>query len=242
MRIRGVIAYDGTSFEGFQRQRRTDNTITQHFERALASLGISSRITGSGRTDAGVHASGQVIHFDLPSYWQDQSLEKLRIHLNRKMDAIHVKHFSPVPPDFHAQYDAKERIYRYIGRIGEGSLFERNYTAQLPIADWEKMRRALEAFVGTHDFSLFMKSGSDTRNFVRTIRKAYLFKDRRHYRIYFHADGFLRAQVRMMIHAAAAVSAGEISLEMLREQLETKRRHVTGLAPPQGLYLARVIY
>ena len=244
MRIKGVIAYDGSFFEGFQRQRRTENTVTQHFEKALLSVGISSRITGSGRTDAGVHATGQVIHFDLPSYWQNQSLDKLRSHLNAKLDAIRVKHLCRAPSDFHARYDAKERIYRYVARTDEGSLFERNYTARLPIGDWDKMHEALHAFVGTHDFRLLMKSGSDTRTFVRTVRRAYVIRDPRgrHFRIYFHADGFLRAQVRMMIHAAVAVSRGKITLDMLQEQIDAKRRYVTGLAPPQGLYLARVLY
>ncbi|WP_457606618.1 tRNA pseudouridine(38-40) synthase TruA [Nitratifractor sp.] len=242
MRIKGVISYDGSAFEGFQRQTRTGRTVTGELERVLGSLGIQSSVIGSGRTDAGVHASGQVIHFDLPPYWAEQPLEKLRRHTNGKMEAIRIKHLCAVPDGFHARYDARERIYRYVFKANTPSVFERKYVSSLQVGNWERLKESLGLFIGTHDFSLFMKSGSDTRYFVRTIRKAYTL-DRGPYRmIYFHADGFLRAQVRMMIHAAVAVAKGRLSVEALQEQIEGKRRHVTGLAPPEGLYLARVIY
>ena len=243
MRIKGVIAYDGSVFEGFQRQRRTDNTVTQALERALASLGIDSPIVGSGRTDAGVHASGQVIHFDLPVHWREQSLKKLQTHLNRKMKTIRIKHLCRVRSDFHARYDARERIYRYLFTDeSRRSVFERNFVAELKIDDFDLLNAALDSFRGSHDFELFMKTGSDTRNYVRTIRRAYCIQRGRYRFIYFHADGFLRAQVRMMIYAAAAVANGEITLEELREQIGGKKRYLSNLAPPEGLYLARVLY
>jgi len=242
MRVKGVVAYDGSAFEGFQRQRRTKRTVTESLERALASVGIQSPITGSGRTDSGVHATGQVIHFDLPPHWRHQSLEKLMTHLNRKMEAIQIKHLSRVSSDFHARYDARERIYRYLGTTRRRTVFERRYLAQLPIDDWDRMAEALDAFVGRHNFVFFMKTGSDTRNFTRTVKKAFIVRHGDDYRIYFHADGFLRAQVRMMIYAATKVANAELTLEELREQIAGEKRHVTGLAPPEGLYLARVLY
>lgn len=241
MRIQGILAYDGSVFEGFQRQKRTENTVVQTFERALHSLGISGPVTGSGRTDAGVHATGQSIHLDLPPHWQDQSLEKLRRHLNGKLEAIFVKHLRAVSEDFHAQYDARERIYRYVFRP-HPSIFERKYVAELNPQDLGRLQEALSLFQGTHDFRYFMKTGSDTRSSVRDIHKAYALQRRGYGFIYFHANGFLRAQVRMMIHAAAAVADGTLTLYELEEQLATAKRHCTGLAPPEGLYLARVLY
>jgi len=240
-RIKAVIAYDGSAFEGFQRQTRTPHTVQGTIERALESLGIPGEIVGSGRTDAGVHATGQVIHFDLPAHWQHQSLAKLRQHLNRRFEAIRFKHLSPVSDSFHARYDARERIYRYLFRP-EPSLFERRYVARLEIGDPGRLAEALRIFVGSHNFSFFLKTGSETAHNRRTIFRAYLLERNGYGYIYFHADGFLRAQVRMMIYAAAAVGREEMSLDELEEQLAMKKRLTTRLAPPEGLYLARVIY
>ena len=240
-RIKAVIAYDGSAFEGFQRQTRTPHTVQGTLERALHTLGIDSPVIGSGRTDAGVHATGQVIHFDLPAHWAAQPLRKLQTHLNNRFDAIRIKHLAPAPPDFHARYDARERIYRYLFRP-EPSIFERRYVARLAIADDTLLARALELFVGRHDFGYFLKTGSQTAHNVRTITRAYALRRGPYGYIYFHADGFLRAQVRMMVHAAAAVANGELSPEQLSEQLRLQARHTTRLAPPEGLYLARVIY
>ncbi|HIP29093.1 MAG TPA: tRNA pseudouridine(38-40) synthase TruA, partial [Sulfurovum sp.] len=83
LRVKAVIAYDGSVYHGFQKQKSTSNTVTHDIEKALSSLHIQSDIVGSGRTDAGVHASGQVVHFDIPHYWND--LEKLTLNLNRKL-------------------------------------------------------------------------------------------------------------------------------------------------------------
>jgi tRNA pseudouridine38-40 synthase len=240
-RVKAVIAYDGSAFEGFQRQKRTPRTVQGTLERALASLGIDSLVVGSGRTDTGVHATGQVIHFDLPSHWAEQPLSKLQTHLNNRLEAIRFKHFTPVPADFHARYDAKERIYRYVFRR-EPSIFERKYVSKLPLADEEKLTEALKTFEGRHDFSHFLKTGSETAHNIRTITKACFLRRGKYGYIYFHADGFLRAQVRMMVHAAAAVTNAELTLEQLREQLDLGTRYTTRLAPPEGLYLARVIY
>ncbi len=240
-RVKGVIAYDGSAFQGFQRQTRTPDTVQGALERALESLGIPGEVVGSGRTDTGVHATGQVIHFDLPPYWETQSLEKLRRHLDGRLEAIRIKHLAPVPDSFHARYDARERIYRYLYRL-RPSLFERRYVAALDTGDAHRLQTALDCFVGTHDFGFFLKTGSETAHNRRTIFRAYALERGKYGYIYFHADGFLRAQVRMMIHAAAAVGRGELSLEALHEQLVLRQRHTTELAPPQGLYLARIIY
>ena len=240
-RIKAVVAYDGSAFEGFQRQTRTPHTVQGALERALASLGIDSPVVGSGRTDAGVHATGQVIHFDLPEHWERQPLRKLQTHLNNRLEAIRFKHLTPVAADFHARYDARERIYRYLFRP-DPSLFERKYVAKLSITDERKLNEALGSFVGRHDFGYFLKTGSETAHNIRTVTRAYYLRRGNYGYIYFHADGFLRAQVRMMIHAAAAVANGELGLDELRKQLDLVERYTTRLAPPEGLYLARVLY
>ncbi len=240
-RIKAVIAYDGSSFIGFQRQKQTAQTVQGRLEEALESMGIFTPIVGSGRTDRGVHASGQVIHFDLPSYWVKQPLLKLQNQLNYRLDGIKIKHISPVSNNFHARYDATKRIYRYCFKSNP-SIFERNYVAKLYIKDTNLLQEALESFIGEHDFSYFLKSGSQTKHNIRRVFRAYYIERKGYSYIYFYANGFLRAQVRMMIYSASMVANGELALKELKEQLTLKRRYTTKLAPPQGLYLARVIY
>jgi len=240
MRVKAVIAYDGTDFEGFQRQTRTANTVTGAIEAALRNLQIDSPVTGSGRTDAGVHATGQVIHFDLPSYWHD--LKKLRDHLNGRLEGIIIKHITPVPDGFHARYDARRRIYRYLFSVQTPHLFLRRYVAHIPVRDFALLSEALTAFEGRHDFGYFKKTGSPTHDDIRTVYRAYIKDLGTCHAIYIEADGFLRAQVRMMLSAAFDVADGKLSLEALTEQIHRTVRHTTRLAPPQGLYLARVIY
>ena len=111
MRVRATIAYDGSQFFGFQIQPDKP-TVVSALQDVLQSVGIDSKVVGSGRTDRGVHATGQVIHFDLSPYWQ--RLSKLQSHLNSKLEAIYIKDISKVESNFHAQYDAKQRVYRYI--------------------------------------------------------------------------------------------------------------------------------
>ena len=240
MRVKAVIAYDGSAFEGFQRQTRTSRTVTTALENTLKNLGIKSPVIGSGRTDAGVHATGQVIHFDLPDYWRD--LPKLRTHLSGHLDAITIKHITPVPDTFHARFDARRRVYRYVLKETPPSVFERRYVAYIPDLDVQKLEEALTLFEGTHDFGSFKKSGSETKDDIRTVYKTRLRKIGKYYAIYLEANGFLRAQVRMMLSAAFGVSYGELALEQLQEQIEMRHKYTTRLAPPEGLYLARIVY
>jgi tRNA pseudouridine38-40 synthase len=242
MRVKAVISYDGNSFEGFQRQKRTKNTVTTAIEDALSSLRIESKVVGSGRTDAKVHATGQVIHFDIPYFWQEQPLEKLKQHLNRRFQAIFIKKIERVDSDFHARFNAKRRQYRYIFKQKRVNIFERNYISELPIDDIELFQEAINYFVGEHDFIFLSKTGSDVKTTVRTIYKTALRKRKNYYFLYIEGDGFLRAQIRAMIHLALEFANRNITLDEFLEQLNGKRRHSTGLVTPYGLYLARVWY
>ena len=225
---------------GFQKQKSTTKTVTHAIEEALNSLHIRSSIVASGRTDAGVHATGQVIHFNLPDFWSD--LNKLKKNLNRKLKDIEFKHISKVDHDFHARFSAKKRLYRYVFKISKPSVFEQKYISYYPNFDPEVLKKALECFEGEHDFNYFYKTGSITHTTVRKIYKTE-YKERKGYHfIYFQANGFLRAQVRMMIEASMLCAREEITLEQLAEQIEGQEKHTSKLAPPEGLYLARVQY
>ena len=240
MRVKAVIAYDGTHFKGFQKQTSTKQTITTSIETALKSLGIQSEIRGSGRTDAGVHATGQVIDFELPPFWRD--LKKLKIELNRKLKYISFKHITQVDNSFHARFSAKKRLYRYIFKTSSPSIFEQNYISYYPNFDAKLLEEALKIFEGTHDFSNFIKTGSITHTNIRTIYQAHYHNYHNYHIIYFEANGFLRSQVRMMTEMAMRVALKKSTLEQLQEQLDLKERYITKLAPPEGLYLARVLY
>lgn len=240
MKVKAVIAYDGSAYYGFQKQTTTRQTITTTIEDVLRSLKIESPITGSGRTDAGVHATGQVIHFDLPSYWTD--LGKLTLNMNRKLRDIQVKHICKVDDDFHARFHAKKRIYRYILKTTSPSLFERKYISHYPTFEPTLLQEALATFKGSHDFDYFRKTGSETHTSLREIYDARYIKRGDYHFIYFTANSFLRSQIRMMVDATMQVARNELSIEALKTQLACKERHTTKLAPAEGLYLARILY
>ena len=240
IRIKAVIAYDGSHYQGFQKQTSTKATVATALEEALSALQIHSPVTASGRTDAGVHATGQVIHFDLPDFWQD--LHKLKTALNRKLSDIHIKHLSDVPVDFHARFCAKRRVYRYVFKTYQPSVFEQAYIAKYEPFDSLILQQALGCFVGRHDFNYFHKTGSLTHTTVREIYRAYYRHYKGYHCIYFEANGFLRSQVRMMVDAALACAREEMDIEALQEQLACQKKHRSQLAPASGLYLARIIY
>ena len=240
MRIKAVIAYDGSHYFGFQKQTSTKQTIMYALEEALKSLHIDADVTGSGRTDAGVHASGQVIHFDLPEYWSD--LSKLKINLNRKLDDITIKHITQVADDFHARFSAKKRVYRYVFKTTKISVFEKRYISQYGAFNVHLLQKALHSFEGKHNFAYFRKTGTQTHTTIREIYTAQYKEKHGYHYIYFTANGFLRSQVRMMVDAAMQCATGKLSLEALEEQLSCACKHSTKLAPPEGLYLARIIY
>ncbi len=241
MRVKAVVAYDGSEFQGFQQQTLTNNTVSFAIQKALNQVGIDTQIVASGRTDSKVHATGQIIHFDIPEFWHRRSTIELKYHINSKLDAVKFKHIATVNDDFHARYDAKERVYRYIFKK-KPSVFERKYISKLSIKEGLLFQKALSLYIGRHNFVAFKKSGSYTKSDIREVKKAYLIQRKDYNFVYFHADGFLRSQVRLMLSGAVAVANGDIGLSELKEQLYTGKSYIRKPAPPEGLYLARVIY
>jgi len=240
MRVKAIIAYDGSYFKGFQKQKSTNQTVTSEIESALRSVGINDKIRGSGRTDAGVHATGQVIDFKAPEFWRD--LKKLKTALNRKLKHIAFKHLYFVDENFHSRFSAQKRVYRYVFKTTQPSVFEKNYISFFPEFNKEQLQLALKAFEGEHDFSNFIKTGSITHTNVRKIYRAYYRYYKGYHLIYFEANGFLRSQVRMMVAFAMQVATQEKTVLELEEQLYLRMKYSTKLAPPEGLYLARIIY
>ncbi|WP_104711991.1 tRNA pseudouridine(38-40) synthase TruA [Helicobacter felis] len=238
-RFKMLLAYDGSAFYGYAKQPNLPS-VEGTLERALARLGISSPILCAGRTDRGVHALYQVISFSTPL-----SLQTLQRHLPPKLPAsILCKGIQEVPLDFHPRFDATWRLYRYICTNIPPSPFLSRFIAHCAYGPLKLIQEALNLFVGTHDFKFFCKR--ETRHTQRMIHSTKVYQRVLYNHpcivIAIRAPSFLRAQVRLMVSAALAHSLGKLSLEDLKAQIAAQQRHHHLLAPPQGLYLARVGY
>lgn len=241
MRVKLTIAYNGAPYFGLQSQTTTDRTIIGTLQSAFKRLGIHSKLIASGRTDRGVHATAQVLHCDLPAHWSDLAKLKQSIHYHIP-NSIRVKKIEPSANDFHARYSAKRRVYRYVLSEHTPNPFEADFVTFTGTIDLDLINQAMHAFIGTHDFVYFKKSGSDTTDFVRTIYKAFAYRYRGKVILYFEANGYLRSQIRLMVGFLLAVNTGKSNLEQLHEQLSAKMQHHTRLAPENGLYLAKIKY
>jgi tRNA pseudouridine38-40 synthase len=240
MRVKAVITYDGSQYLGFQKQTSTKKTIMFELTQAMNALNIDTEIVGSGRTDAGVHASGQVIHFNLPKYWYD--LHKLKFNLNRKLYTIQFKQITPVSDDFHARFSARKRLYRYVFKTTKPSIFEQTYISYYNHFNTDLLLKALRKFKGKHNFEYFRKTGSETYTTIREIYSTRYKSYKGYHIIYFQANGFLRSQVRMMVDAAMLCATEQMTLTELQEQIDCNKKHTTKLAPAEGLYLAKILY
>lgn len=242
-RWKAVVAYDGTTFNGWQSQEG-GNTIQDLIEGQLRKiLGTTLRIEGSGRTDSGVHALAQVFHFD--AAWR-HGAEKLRRALQNGLPrSIQIKAVTRARPTFHARFDAEGKIYRYHLNLGEGDPFTRAFCWSLNRdLDWPAVRAAAQRLKGKHDFWAF--SGENDRTYettVRTLRRVDIARRGKRVTFTFEADGFLYKMVRSLTGALVNVGLGKLTVAEIEELLQNRRRIPTVVtAPPQGLFLVRVIY
>ncbi len=242
MKIKAVLAYDGSRFNGFQIQNSGVDTVGNRIQNALERLGIDPHFNGSGRTDRGVHARGQVIDFEVPPYWSE--LPKLHTMLNRHLpEAIRIRQLCVVDSDFHARYSAKRRRYAYVVSLQTPTPFGAPYLYYYDKGvDLALLNRASDSFLGERDFAAFMKSGSDTQSSVRTIYHAKWYSIGQKRIFIVEADGFLRSQIRMMVASLLAVNEGYLTLEALEEQIALRTVSIRRLAPANGLYLTHITY
>jgi len=236
MRVAITLSYNGTHFLGSQTQTETSNTIFGNVEKILKQLGIATKVIASGRTDKGVHASGQVCHIDLPPFWSD--LTKFQRVLNQMLPStIFIKSIHTVNDDFHARYSAKKRVYRYIIKEGVSNPFEADFITFLNAVYFEDIQEKIKLFVGEYDFKYFMKTGSDVGSTTRVIYKAFAYKHNGYVVLNFESNGFLRSQIRLMVGAILALNT-----EKIQDKLELKVNHKLRPAPANGLYLAKIKY
>jgi len=239
-RVLAIIEYDGTEFEGFQVQER-ERTIQGELECALHKItGEKTRITGGGRTDSGVHALGQGVHFD--TAWQRQ-LEVLQRALNAVLpNDIAIRTLHHVPPDFSARYDAKSLAYRYtiLNQTIRSPLLQRYALVMPEPLDAEAMDAATRCLIGKHDFGAF---GTPPRgdNTVREMYRAQVRREGERVLIDLEATAFLYRMVRRIVGTLLWVGKGEMSVAEFREVL-AKQRRAGQSVPPQGLCLVAVKY
>jgi len=230
------LAYNGKAFFGSQIQKETSQTVMGVLTHVLSKLGINTQVVASGRTDRGVHATMQICHIQLPPYWDD--LDKLLRVLNEMLpSSVVVKKIYKVDDDFHARYSAKKRTYRYLMKTTTRNPFEADFITFLPECDYEEITRNIKLFEGTHDFSNFIKTGSDEKSTIRTIYKAFAYKYKDIIVLHFEANGFLRTQIRFMV--AALLHLDE---EQICAKLACTKDYKIKPAPPEGLYLAKIKY
>ncbi len=243
IRAKITLSYNGSRFSGFQIQRNDYKivTVAGHITKALKKININTTITGSGRTDAGVHAMAQVAHCEIPSYWSD--FEKLKNTLNYMLaPSVYIKNIEAVPASFNSRFSAHKRLYRYVLYTGTYNPFYAQYALHVKDLDTKKLNIILKNFMGIHDFKYFKKTGSSTKTDVREIFKAGAYEYKNFTILYFLGNSFLRSQVRMMSHFALKVMSENLNLGQLEEQLHTVKKHNTSLVPPSGLYLAKIYY
>jgi tRNA pseudouridine38-40 synthase len=242
-RWRCTCAYDGTAFAGWQSQAG-GGAIQDVIEARLAAmLGAPVRIHGSGRTDAGVHARGQVFHFD--AAWRHGPEKLLAAFRTGLPAAIQIRSARPAAADFHARFGAKGKVYTYDLRLGDADPFTRPYCWMVfrPL-DLAAMEATAARLRGRHDFRAFSAGHGDGKDdTVRHLRRLEIVRRGRRLRVTAEADGFLYKMVRNLVGALVAAGQGRLTPEQADRMLAAPARAPrVEAAPPQGLFLDRVFY
>ena len=241
--IRLDICYDGTRYNGWQRQTSHDNTIQGKLETALSRiLGEPIEISASGRTDTGVHARGQVANFHTGSTMTcPELLTELRKYLP---EDIGIYSCREVSPRFHARLNALEKTYQYrLWNSTRPCVFDRRYVAVMEESlDVEAMRAAAEKLLGTHDFSAFCANKKMKKSTVRTIKSFTVQRVGEEIRFTVTGNGFLHNMVRILVGTLVEVGRGERQVDSIPALFGGKREDAGFLAPGKGLCLMEVRY
>lgn len=245
-RYRLDIEYDGTAYAGWQRQAG-QHSVQAAIEQAILSFcGEAISLRGAGRTDAGVHATGQVAHVDLSRDWPDDTVrDALNAHLGLAKEAVAIIAAAVVPDAFDARFSATGRhyLYRILNRRAPPAL-ERNRAWWVPKRlDAAAMHAAAQELVGRHDFTTFRSAHCQAKSPIRTLDRLDVTRDGDVIEVRAAARSFLHNQVRSMVGTLKRVGEGAWTPADVAAALAARDRAAcAGLAPPQGLYLVRVDY
>jgi len=244
-RIAACIEYDGTAYSGWRRQGHIHNTVQEKLELALSSVANESIIAQcAGRTDKGVHATMQVVHFDTQAARAERSW--IRGTNTLLPDDIAVKWVKNVDDDFHARFSATGRQYHYVidnSPIDSGAVNRHRVTWDYRPLDIERMQEAGNFLLGEHDFTSFRAAACQSKTPVKTIRRLEFEKRGDFIILVIEANAFLHHMVRNIVGVLTAIGAGERDISWCQEVLKARDRRAGEVtAKPHGLYLTRVDY
>lgn len=243
-RYKATVAYDGSGFSGYQIQPK-GRTVQGEIEQVLHKLhkGLTISVTASGRTDSGVHARGQVVHFDSPlKLAEGQWIKAFNSLLPDDISFLNVE---TAAPGFHARFGAVRKEYRYFLYASPiRDPFKRHYAAHVRGAlDVEAMREAARYLKGTHDFTSFCSAKTETDNKVRTLYELNIEAEESDLVLTFVGDGFLYNMVRIITGTLLDIGSGKVESRLIPEILAARDRTMAGkTAPAEGLYLWEVFY
>lgn len=261
MKIALTYSYDGSKFKGSQTQP-DKNAVEDCLNLALNRVGIFKPVISSSRTDKGVHAISQVSCVECGEFWNER-FEWLKNQVNKHTKPyIYVKNIKKVSDEFHPRYDAVARSYRYIIYHNEKNVFLADYVHFYENLNIQRLNAALKLLIGKHDFKAFYKVGSDEKSTVREIfyAKAYQIYKTKEVKfsakfdtkfktqkptltvINFKANGFLRAQVRLMVANALQACKSDENLSQFISNFKEQKPLTRMPSPPNGLYLKRIFY
>lgn len=245
IRFKLILAYDGTDFCGWQLQP-ADRTVQGELEKALSKiLGEPTRVYGSGRTDAGVHAMGQAVHFDCAD---DRSAIPWQKALNALLPRdVRVVDCAQVPDDFHVQYSALSKTYEYVLWHNRNFCLpqHRHYVWDCGSVDFALMEQAAQKLIGEHDFASFQNVGTPIKSTVRTITDISRHPGRTEFESVwrFTANGFLKQMVRNLMGCLVECGRGRVTPDAVATILDAAdRSQAPATAPAHGLSLIRVDY
>lgn len=237
-----TIQYDGSKYKGWQRLKNSDNTIQGKIENVLSLfLKNDTEIIGCSRTDAGVHALKQIANFKTEI---NVNIDDLINYLNHYLpEDISIVDISKVAENFHSRYNAKNKTYVYkIWNKNYSEPFQRKYSFHIKEnLDIEKMKKASEIFIGTHDFTAFTSAVSKSKSMVRTIYNIDFKENNGMIEIRYTGDGFLHNMVRRITGAIIEAGLNKFNLNNIKTILDAEKNHIIGAtAPSLGLFLENI--
>lgn len=243
-----TLMYDGSNYQGWQRLKTTSHTIQGTLEKIIsAEFNQDIKVIGSGRTDVGVHALGQVANFRMLTNRAKQiSCDQIKRDLNQKLpEDIKIIALEMAADEFHSRYNVRSKTYEYHIEIGERpSVFSRKYVTHIKKnLDLNQMKRACQFLKGTHDFIGFSSNMTDGRGTVKTVHEITIESDNGHVVIGIQADGFLYHMVRIIVGTLVEIGLNQRECESIISVFESKDRKLAGYTiESQGLFLKKVEY
>lgn len=242
--IKLTIEYDGRRYQGWQRLKDSDKSIQGKIEKVISIMTEEKiEIIGSGRTDAGAHAKGQVANFKTES---TMTIDEMLEYLNRYLpNDIVVNDIEEVPERFHSRYNAKEKTYSYyVWNSTVPSVFNGMHSFHyFDELDMELMEEAAEKMIGTHDFLAFSALKKSKKSTERTIKEISITKEGNLIHFKFVGEGFLYNMVRILMGTLLQIGSGELSMNSIEQAFTSKKREDAGpTAPSHGLFLDEVVY